>query len=86
MSQNHHRAVVLPVACLASLAWFAVMVFAAPALAGAIAAGGELKPFTEAIPGSQVSFDMVPIPGGEFLFGSPDGEPGRARTRGRRSR
>ena len=77
MSQNHHRAVVLAVACLASLAWFAVTVFAAPALRGGPSPPGELKPFTEAIPGSRVSFDMVPIRGGEFLFGSPDGELGR---------
>jgi hypothetical protein len=51
-------------------------VFAAPAPACASSPAGELEPFTEAIPGSQVSFDMVAIPGGEFLLGSPGREPG----------
>ncbi len=37
----------------------------------------EMKPYTNAIPGTQVSFAMVPIPGGEFLMGSAAGETGR---------
>ena len=37
----------------------------------------EMKPYTNTIPGTQVSFAMVPIPGGEFVMGSPDNEPGR---------
>jgi formylglycine-generating enzyme required for sulfatase activity len=37
----------------------------------------EMKPYTNEIPGTQVSFVMVPIPGGEFVMGSPDNEPGR---------
>ena len=36
-----------------------------------------MKPYTETIPGTEVSFDMVPIPAGEFRMGSPDGEEGR---------
>ena len=36
-----------------------------------------MKPYTNTIPGTQVSFAMVPIPGGEFVMGSPDSEPGR---------
>jgi formylglycine-generating enzyme required for sulfatase activity len=31
--------------------------------------------FTETIPGTSVSFDMIAIPGGSFVLGSPDGEP-----------
>lgn len=31
--------------------------------------------FTENIPGSTVSFDMVALPGGEFAMGSPESEP-----------
>jgi formylglycine-generating enzyme required for sulfatase activity len=37
----------------------------------------EMKPYTNVIPGTQISFAMVPIPGGEFMMGSPDSEPGR---------
>ena len=36
----------------------------------------EMKLYTNTIPGSQVSFAMVPIKGGEFLMGSPAGESG----------
>ena len=34
------------------------------------------KAYTEKIPNSSVSFDMVPIPGGTYLMGSPATEPG----------
>jgi formylglycine-generating enzyme required for sulfatase activity len=37
----------------------------------------EMKKYTESLAGTDVSFDMVPIPGGEFVMGSPDGESGR---------
>ncbi len=37
---------------------------------------GEMKPFAVTIPGSEVSFEMLPIPGGKFPMGSPDREPG----------
>jgi formylglycine-generating enzyme required for sulfatase activity len=37
----------------------------------------QMKPYTNTIPGTQVSFALVPIPGGEFVMGSPDNEPGR---------
>jgi formylglycine-generating enzyme required for sulfatase activity len=37
----------------------------------------EMKPYTNTIPGSKVDYAMVPIPGGEFVMGSPDGEPHR---------
>lgn len=37
----------------------------------------EMKPYTEGIPGSDVTFNLVPIPSGTFLMGSPDGEEGR---------
>jgi formylglycine-generating enzyme len=38
--------------------------------------------FTEFIPGTGVSFDMLPIPGGRFRMGSPPGEHGRADNEG----
>ncbi|QDT96547.1 formylglycine-generating enzyme family protein [Gimesia aquarii] len=33
-----------------------------------------MKPYTEKIANTDVTFDMVPIPGGEFVLGSPAGE------------
>jgi formylglycine-generating enzyme required for sulfatase activity len=36
-----------------------------------------MKPYTDYIVGHQVSFDLVPIPAGEFLMGSPETEKGR---------
>ena len=38
----------------------------------------EMRPYTDVIPGSLVTFDMVPIPSGSFLMGSPNGEAGRS--------
>ena len=35
------------------------------------------QPYTATIPGTKVTFDMLPISGGEFLMGSPEGEAGR---------
>lgn len=62
--------------------------FAALALLSALAAGpvaaqeqpktaADMKPYTETIPGTSVKFDMVPIPGGTLLMGSPKGEENR---------
>ena len=40
---------------------------------------GEMKLYTTTIPGSEVSYVMVPIKGGEFMMGSPGSERGRNR-------
>ncbi len=37
----------------------------------------EFKNYTEVIPGSDVKFEMVAVPGGTFAVGSPDSEPFR---------
>ncbi len=42
----------------------------------------EMKPYTEAIPGTQVSFEMTPVRGGTFVMGSPATEPGRSADEG----
>ena len=34
----------------------------------------EMKPYTESIPGSEATFEMLPLPGGSFSMGSPEGE------------
>jgi formylglycine-generating enzyme required for sulfatase activity len=38
---------------------------------------GQMKPYTNAIPGTRVTYAMVPIPAGEFTMGSPANEEGR---------
>jgi formylglycine-generating enzyme required for sulfatase activity len=37
----------------------------------------SMKSYTNTIPGTKVNYAMVPIPGGEFVMGSPDNEAGR---------
>lgn len=43
-----------------------------------------MRPYTEQIPGSEVTFDVLPIRGGTFLMGSLDREPGRRPDEGPR--
>ncbi|MCA9118116.1 MAG: formylglycine-generating enzyme family protein, partial [Planctomycetaceae bacterium] len=42
----------------------------------------EMKPYTEQLTGTKVTFDMVPIPGGEFVMGSPEDEADRRKDEG----
>jgi formylglycine-generating enzyme required for sulfatase activity len=37
----------------------------------------EMKPYTELIEHTDGKIEMLPIPGGKFVMGSPDGEKGR---------
>ncbi len=39
--------------------------------------GGWMVPYMETIPGTEVGFRMIPVPGGSFRCGSPEGEEGR---------
>jgi len=39
-----------------------------------VTAPAEFKPYTEALPGTDVTFEMVPIPGGELTMGSSAAE------------
>jgi formylglycine-generating enzyme required for sulfatase activity len=48
----------------------------------AAASQAEMKPYTEKIVSGDVTFEMVPIPGGTFTMGSPEGEEGRAEDEG----
>lgn len=41
-----------------------------------------MKPYVETIPGTQVTFEMAPIPGGTFTMGSPPSEAGRSDDEG----
>jgi formylglycine-generating enzyme required for sulfatase activity len=42
----------------------------------------DMQPYTEAISGTEVRFDLVPIRGGTFLMGSPEDEEGRNKDEG----
>jgi formylglycine-generating enzyme required for sulfatase activity len=42
----------------------------------------EMKPYTEKIPHTDISFEMLPIPGGEFTMGTPESESGRGPDEG----
>jgi formylglycine-generating enzyme required for sulfatase activity len=45
--------------------------------------GGELQAYTETVPRAEdATFEMLPIPGGEFTFGSPKSEEGRSEDEG----
>jgi formylglycine-generating enzyme required for sulfatase activity len=44
--------------------------------------GPVLQPYTETIPGPNLQFDMVPVPGGTFLLGSPVTEAKRREDEG----
>lgn len=43
---------------------------------------GFMVPYTAKIPGTNVTFEMIPVPGGEFLLGSPESEAGRKSDEG----
>ena len=43
---------------------------------------GEMTPYKEEVAGTDVSFKMVPIPGGTFTMGSPEDEEGRGEGEG----
>ena len=42
----------------------------------------DMKPYTDVIANGDITFDMVPIPGGKFTMGSPDAEAGRNEDEG----
>jgi formylglycine-generating enzyme required for sulfatase activity len=44
--------------------------------------GGWMVPYDETIPGTDVVFRMMPIPGGSYRMGSPDTEAGRVAVEG----
>src|SRR5262245_1920334 len=44
--------------------------------------GGFMVPYVEKIPGTEVSFEMIPVPGGELLLGTPASEADRSGDEG----
>jgi formylglycine-generating enzyme required for sulfatase activity len=69
---------------LRSACWLilAMAATAAPKQTPAPAVQPGLEAYTETIPGTTVKFEMVPVPGGKFVMGSPENEPGRAADEG----
>ena len=53
-----------------------------PAENSEAATAAEMKPYTDAIAGSLIKFQMVPIPAGKFTMGSPDSEAKRSDDEG----
>jgi formylglycine-generating enzyme required for sulfatase activity len=53
-----------------------------PAKDSTAARQSEMKPYTEALPGSELTFDMVPIKSGTFTMGSPASEKKRKADEG----
>lgn len=47
-----------------------------------VTVGKDFVAYTETIPGTKISFRMLPIPGGKCKIGSPDSEPGRQDNEG----
>lgn len=43
---------------------------------------GYMISYSVKIPGSDVEFEMMPVPGGDFSLGSPDTEPGHTKSEG----
>jgi formylglycine-generating enzyme required for sulfatase activity len=64
---------------LAGLAACVLILTEAPEVSGepVAKASADFQKYTETIPGSKVSFEMVPIPGGTYTMGSSDSEKGR---------
>jgi formylglycine-generating enzyme required for sulfatase activity len=54
----------------------------APVPASEATSQEEMKAYTEVIPGTDARFDLVPIPGGKFLMGSPESEEDRSEDEG----
>lgn len=72
------RSLLAPACCLLLAAYFSFGRRPVPAAVRGSPAAGEFKPYTETIRGTQLKFEMVPIPGGTFLMGSPPAEPHRS--------
>jgi len=55
-----------------------------PAVEGPVVAvpGGWMVPYDDSIPGTEVTFRMIPVPGGVLRMGSPSGEAGRDEAEG----
>ncbi len=60
-----------------ALAWFRAEPEVSEAAPAPVIEQAVHKSYTEKLPGSDVTFDMVAVPSGTFMMGSPANEPGR---------
>ncbi len=74
MSRLSHA---LRFAAAAALPLIITMLVPTSAQEPAPASAADMKPYVETISGTDLKFELVPIPGGEFLMGSPDDEENR---------
>ncbi|MCI0359019.1 MAG: formylglycine-generating enzyme family protein [Planctomycetaceae bacterium] len=87
MSRSWIIAITLPLAAIASLAGSSLVARAehpAPLAIPDTAAKSEaeMKPYIELVEHTDAKIEMVPIRGGKFMMGSPDGEKGRKADEG----
>ena len=52
------------------------------AFCGKATTNTNMKPYKQVISGTDVSFEMIPIPGGTFIMGSPENETDRKQDEG----
>jgi formylglycine-generating enzyme required for sulfatase activity len=71
------RPLLIAAVSLAATSLVAPVSLAGSASRSAQAAAAAFAPYTEAIPDTKVSFDMVPVAAGEYTMGSPANEAGR---------
>lgn len=76
--------IIWPLGCLTLLPFWSQLYPVTFVFPGQAASRPEMKQYVETIPGSEVKFEMVSIPGGTFTMGSPAGEPGRGEYEGPR--
>lgn len=74
----------IPTVAFAAIGWAGAGAASLPAQEPTSLAPAEntFQPYVETILGAGADFDMVPISGGSFVFGSPDGEDGRSSDEG----
>jgi formylglycine-generating enzyme required for sulfatase activity len=85
MSLRRIAPLIAPVFCVAALAGLSAadpVLPPTPAVPAKV--GMPAKNFTQDIPGTDIKFDLVYVPGGDFQMGSPDDEPGRLPDEGPR--
>ncbi len=69
-------------ASVAAVAGCALLLSREAPVAAEMQASPPFTPYTEKIPGTDVTFEMVPVKGGTFTIGSPEKEPGREADEG----
>lgn len=83
LSLPHSRRLVGRCSLFGCLALGLAVLLVAPALAADPAPSArDMKPYVESIPGADIKFELLPIPGGKFTLGSPEAEDKRSKDEG----